>query len=37
MQVRDIWKQQDVGLVSGKLTTDLIPPHDSRFYLLTPQ
>lgn len=35
--VRDIWNHADLGKATTSFTTDAIPGHDSRFYLLTPQ
>jgi hypothetical protein len=34
--VRDIWNHVDLPDVTGTMTTDLIAPGDSRFFLLTP-
>ena len=36
VKVRDIWNHVDLADVSGEMSTDLIAPGDSRFYLLTP-
>ena len=36
VKVRDLWNHVDLPDVSGGMTTDLIKPGDSRFFLLTP-
>ena len=36
VKVRDIWNHADLPDATREISTDLIAPGDSRFYLLTP-
>jgi len=36
-EVRDVWAHKDLGLRSNSLNIDNLPPHDSRFFNLSPK